>query len=207
MIKKLFERYLPDPVQLRRSKTLRFLGRKLLYPGLWSLNRRAVALAVFVGVFISFIPIPFQMPLASCAAVAVRCHLPLAVALVWISNPLTMPVIFYTTYKIGCFLLDTPVDTEQFQFSLQWLAHELHIIWLPLYVGSLFSGFVIASLCYIGVRMAWRYRLVLAYRNRRKKRKQRYFFERCEDSSSTDDPEPKGFEEARKRSASEAPRA
>lgn len=61
-----------------------------------------------VGVFTSFLPLPGQMVIAALLALWLRCNLPLSIILVWISNPITMPAIFYSTYKLGAWILGTP---------------------------------------------------------------------------------------------------
>ena len=171
MARKLIQRYLPDPAQIRENKSLKFLGDHLLNPNLWHLNRRSVALAFFIGILVAFIPIPFQMVVSACLALIVQCNLPVSVALVWITNPVTMPIMWYTTYKIGCFILQTPVATHTgFHVSLEWLTAEFSRIWLPLYLGSFLTGLFFAIISYIGIRLFWRWHIVRAWRQRQKSR-------------------------------------
>ncbi|MCL6269790.1 DUF2062 domain-containing protein [Sansalvadorimonas sp. 2012CJ34-2] len=170
MARKLIQKLLPDPAVIRENKSLQFLGEHLLDPNLWHLNRRSAALAFFVGVFVCFIPMPFQMVLAAFLALLVRCNLPLSVALVWISNPVTMPVMFYFTYKIGCYILQTPVSSEEFHMNLQWLHHEIGRIWMPLYAGSLITGLVVATLSYFGIRLFWRWHIIRSWKQRKKRK-------------------------------------
>ena len=101
MPRKFLKRYLPSASEVRSRRSLRILGELLHDPNVWHLTRRSVSTAVAVGVFSAFVPVPFQMPLAAVLAIALRCNLPLAVALVWISNPMTMPAIFFFTYTVG----------------------------------------------------------------------------------------------------------
>ena len=49
----------------------------------------------------AFLPVPFQMVLAALGALWRRVNLPLAVALICITNPLTMAPAFYLCYKVG----------------------------------------------------------------------------------------------------------
>ncbi|WP_281646962.1 DUF2062 domain-containing protein [Parendozoicomonas sp. Alg238-R29] len=171
MARKLIQRYLPDPAQLRENKSLKFLGDHLLNPNIWHLNRRSVALAFFVGILIAFIPIPFQMVVAACLALLIRCNLPVSVALVWITNPVTMPIMWYTTYKIGCFILQTPVAPHHgFEISLEWLTAEFARIWLPLYLGSFLTGLFFAIISYVGIRLFWRWHIVRTWKQRQKNR-------------------------------------
>ncbi len=167
MLKKILQRYLPNHDSLRANKYLQFLGSRLLNSNLWHLNRRSAAKAFLVGVFVAFIPIPFQMVLAAILAVYLCCNLPLSVALVWITNPLTMPFIFYFSYKVGCFVLDIPPNDAGFHFSWDWLMSQLSRIWLPLYLGSFICGIIFAVSSYFIIRLLWRIYVVRAWKKRK----------------------------------------
>ncbi|WP_067520964.1 DUF2062 domain-containing protein [Endozoicomonas ascidiicola] len=170
MAKKLIQRYLPEPHTIKENRYLRFLGSALHNANLWQLNRRSAATAFFVGIFVAFIPMPFQMVLAACLAILFRCNLPLSVALVWITNPLTMPAIFYFTYKIGCLILQVPVNESSFELTLQGLGSGLARIWKPLYLGSAISGVVLGFISYTMIRIIWRWNVIVNWRQRNKRR-------------------------------------
>ena len=72
---------------------------------LFHLSRRSVSLGVMVGLFWAFTPIPFQMLPAAITAWIIRANLPLSVALVWISNPVTVPPLLLIAYGIGSWIL------------------------------------------------------------------------------------------------------
>ena len=69
MAKKLIRRYLPDPHKIRDHKHLRLFGTLLHDPNLWHLNRRSVSGAFAVGLFMAFVPMPFQMIPAAALAI------------------------------------------------------------------------------------------------------------------------------------------
>jgi uncharacterized protein (DUF2062 family) len=170
MLKKSIKRIMPDHQMIRNHKHLRIFGALLHDPNLWHLNRRSVAGAFAVGLFMAFVPVPFQMVLAAAAAIVVRVNLPLSVVLVWITNPLTMAPMFYGTYKLGAWLLNRTPHHFEFQLTFEWLGHELGSIWQPFLLGCFVAGLASAILGYTVIRLLWRWHIVRAYQERRRKR-------------------------------------
>lgn len=113
MPRRFLQRYMPKPETLSRQRSLRFMSHLIADPGLWILSRRSVANAFSVGLFSAMLPIPFQMVVAAFGAWVLRCNLPLSVGLVWITNPLTMPLIFYGNYRLGAWLMQAPAERRQ----------------------------------------------------------------------------------------------
>ena len=149
MPKKFMKRYLPTPERVRSIESLHFLGDILHEPNLWHINRHSVARAFLVGIFLTFIPMPFQMVAAAFFAIWFNANLPLSVVLVWISNPVTMPPMFYFNYKIGAWILDRPVLNFEIQLSWSWLSGRLMDIGIPLYLGSVLVATCSACLAYL----------------------------------------------------------
>jgi uncharacterized protein (DUF2062 family) len=90
MPKSFFKRYLPDRHKISEIKALDFLGEKLHRPNLWHLNRRSVSRAFGIGLWAMWTPpLPWQQIIAAALAIYFDANLPIAVALVWITNPLT----------------------------------------------------------------------------------------------------------------------
>lgn len=156
MPRRVIRKYLPHPERVRRHKHLRLFGERLHEPNLWHLNRASVSRAVAIGLFMAFIPIPFQMVPAALGAILFAANLPMAVALVWITNPLTMPPVFYFCYRVGAWLLDTPAREFQFELSLAWFGTELLRVWEPLLLGCLLTAITAAAAGYYAVRGLWR---------------------------------------------------
>lgn len=174
MPKKLIKRFTPDHSTIRDHKHLRFFGSLLHDPNLWHMNRRSASGAFAVGLFTAFVPVPFQMLLAAAGAILFRVNLPLSIALVWITNPLTIPPMFYFTYRLGVWLLGAPAGTDEFHFELSydWLVTGLGAIWEPFLLGCFVTGSVSGLLGYMTIRGLWRLHLVRHY-NERKARRQR----------------------------------
>ncbi len=162
---------MPDPEVIRRHPSLRCLGVLLERGCLWRLNRHSVALAFMIGLFAAFIPLPFQMLIAAALAIFIQANLPIAVALVWVTNPLTMPVLFFLCYKIGAWILGLPPQDFDFHLSTQWLLHGVAETWKPFLLGCLVSGLSLGVMGYFGIQLAWRGYVVYRRRHRRHSRR------------------------------------
>ncbi len=167
MPRKLLKRYLPSEHHLRDARSMGLLHSYFREPSLWHLHRRSVANAFAIGLFMAWVPVPFQMLLAGLAAVLARVNLPISVGLVWITNPITIPPMFYFAYRVGAQLLGAEPLTFEFELSLGWLWHGLTQVWQPFLLGC-FTMAVVSSLAgLIFVRVFWR---VYVVRRRRRKR-------------------------------------
>lgn len=169
MPRKLIKRWFPDLHLVRRHKSLHLFGDLLHSPNLWHLNRRSVAGGFAVGLFSAFVPIPFQMILAAAIAIVSRVNLPISVVLVWVSNPITMPPMFYSAFKLGQWVLDEAPGEFNFELSLDWLRTELTDIWQPFLLGCLLMGTASAVMGYAGIRLYWRYLVVQRLEKRRRR--------------------------------------
>lgn len=173
MPRRLLQRYLPRPEVLRRRRSLRFVSHLIGNPSLWVLTRRSVANAFSVGLFSALLPIPFQMLVAAFGAWLVRCNLPLAIGLVWITNPLTMPLIFYGNYRLGAWLLDVPVREAPDRISTRWIAEQLVDILPTLALGSLVAAVGIAALANLVIRLVWRWQVSRSWKARARRRRRK----------------------------------
>jgi len=168
MPKKFLKRYMPDHRKIREHRHLnRIFGTLLHDPNLLHLNRRSVAGAFAVGLFMAFVPLPTQMLMAAGTAILFRVNLPLSVGLVWVSNPLTIPPLFYFCYRLGAWILGTLVLDIEFEMSWRWLAAEMAHIWQPFLLGCAVAGVSAAALGWAGVRLAWRLHLIRHLKRRK----------------------------------------
>jgi uncharacterized protein (DUF2062 family) len=171
MPKEFIKKYLPNPESIKNNKSLAFLGPIIHDPNLWHLNRHSVTKAFAIGLFWAAIPMPLQMLAAALCAVKFKANLPLAVALVWISNPITMPPIFYSEYLLGAWILDLPQSPFEYELSLSWLKEKLYEIGIPLYFGSFITGLIASLLGYFIISVAWKRSIVKKWHKRKEKRK------------------------------------
>lgn len=170
MPRKFIKRHVPNAAYFREKSGLSFLGDQLHRPCLWHFNRRSVSKAVAIGLFCTWIPIPFQTIIAALLATLLSANLPLSVVLVFITNPITIPPMFYFAYRVGAWLLGIPSETMHFSFSLEWVSATLKHSWQPLLVGTLVMGVLSSVIGYIGVRIAWRSFILRQWHERCQKR-------------------------------------
>lgn len=171
MPKKFIKKYMPEHHTIRNHKHLKVFGRLLHDGNLWHFNRRSVSGAFAVGLFCAFIPLPLQMVFAAAFAILSRVNLPISVSLVWITNPITMPPIFYAAYKVGAFVLGQEAISSDYQLTAEWFTEQLHLIWQPLLLGCLICGTISAFIAYTTIRLLWRLHIIRHIKERRLRRK------------------------------------
>lgn len=184
MPKRFFHRYLPSPGTIREHPALRPISRWLHEPDLWHMNRRSVSGAALIGLFCAFLPIPFQMLPAAALAIACRANLAVCIALVWLTNPITMPPVMFLSYELGAWILDRHVEIANLSFDWEWLSENMADIGLPVLVGSLVCGLAAGLTGYMIVRVTWRLHVISRWRLRRDQRRLRQLL-------AKKDPDPK----------------
>ncbi len=167
MAKQFIRRITPDHETIRNHKHLQIFGELLHDANLWHLNRRSAAGAFAVGLFMAFVPVPMQMVFSAGLAILIRVNLPLSVALVWITNPITIPPIFYGCYLIGTWVLRQPPQDFDFSLSGEALWHSVELIWEPLLLGCLLCSTLSAIIGYFSVQWLWRWHILQQLKKRR----------------------------------------
>lgn len=169
MPKKIIKKLLPDHNTIKNNKHLQIFGDLLHHGNLWHLNRKSVAKAFAVGLFFAFIPVPFQMVLSAGVAIIVHANLPLSIALVWITNPITMPAIFYFCYFVGALLIGAPEKEFAFEASWQWVVDSVSTIGPSFLLGCGVLATVFSMIGYFGIQALWRYSVVKEWNKRQDK--------------------------------------
>lgn len=102
-------RPLPRRSNLPRYPVIRwFANVARRRPHLWSFDERPVRRSIYVGAVIAFLPVyGLQILLAFWAAVILRANLALTCGLQLVTNPLTAGPLYYLTYRVGTFLIET----------------------------------------------------------------------------------------------------
>jgi len=161
MISNFASRFVPSKDMIVGNRAIARLGKRIYKPCLWRKNRRTITRACAIGLFFAFIPTPFQMVFAAIAAVFFNAYLPLSVGLVWITNPLTMPPIFYLAYRLGEVIIGSnvhslsPLSPENAGSSL-----------VSLFVGSFFIAISFSIFAFLSTHLAWRFFIGRRWKNR-----------------------------------------
>ncbi|SJM92128.1 conserved hypothetical protein [Crenothrix polyspora] len=169
-IQKMLDRFVPNPDVIKHHKSLQFLGDKLHDPNLWHLSRRSISMAFAVGLFCAWIPTPTQMAFAAMGAIYFRANLPISVVLVWITNPITMPPLFYFAYRVGLSFMNLESPSDNFKFSLEGMWSGLGDVWQPFLVGCLIMGITCSTAGYHGMRYFWAQQIHKKWEERKAKR-------------------------------------
>ncbi|MDP2560284.1 DUF2062 domain-containing protein [Psychrobium sp. 1_MG-2023] len=170
MPRKTIKRMMPDHQKIKEHKHLRHLGSRLHDPNLWHLNRRSASGAFAVGLFFAWMPVPMQMLLAAFSAVFFRVNLPLSVVLVWISNPITMPPMFYGAYLLGAKIMGVETQEFSFEISIEWLVASVSTIGPPFLLGCVIVGAISSLLGYTIIRLLWRASVVKEMKQRQNRK-------------------------------------
>lgn len=163
-MKKFLNKYLPSHKKVKSHSTLKLFGSRLNDPSLWTIHRRSIPKAAAIGIFCAYIPLPIEMLLAAVLAWQFRAYMPLAVALVWVSNPLTWFILYSPPYWLGSILLETERVALK-ELNISAFTDQFY----ALFLGCLIFGTIMSAAAYILSRVIWRMIAI----NRMEKREQR----------------------------------
>ncbi|GLS84167.1 hypothetical protein GCM10007894_21440 [Paraferrimonas haliotis] len=121
----------------------------------------------------AWMPIPFQMVFAAGFAILFQVNLPLAVVLVWVTNPVTMPVMFYFAYITGAALLGEQADKFKFELSWNGIIESFAHMGPAFFFGCLVLGLISALLGFFLGRIVWRYSVLFARKRKLDERSKR----------------------------------
>jgi len=118
-----------------------------------AVNRTMVTRALFIGLFIALIPMPMQMLVVILMMRFFKFNVPLAVLLCWITNPITMPFIFYIEYVVGSYILNT--DIVAMEMTTEWFNNNFATIFIQLYAGAFLLATSISGSLYFITNYLW----------------------------------------------------
>ncbi|PID50685.1 MAG: ATP-binding protein [Proteobacteria bacterium] len=167
MPKHLFKKLAPHPDVIRNNRFLRPLAAYIHSPWLWHFNRHNVANALAIGLFCMWLPIPTQSVVAAMLAILLRANLPLSVLAVFITNPITMPPMFYFAYRLGCALLSVDPALNHLGMSFEAIWNTLTHSWKPLLLGCLILSMISSLTAYFSVHLFWRLHIIQRIKERK----------------------------------------
>ncbi len=170
MPKHLFKKLAPHPDIIKGNKHLGWIGHSLHLPSLWHFNRHNIALAFAIGLFWMWVPCPPQTVFAAATAVMLRANLPLSVALVFITNPITIPPLYYFAYEFGATILNQQIEEVKFELTFDWFQASVSSIWWPMLLGCLLLGVISAIIGYFSIHLFWRMHIIQRMKARRERK-------------------------------------
>lgn len=167
-MKRRFKKITPDRLWLEKHKVLKPIAHWLAEPKIWHFNRRAIALGVAIGLFFGSLPIAGQMLLAAVVAVSTKSNMPIAIVATWISNPFTMPFLYTANYRFGAWLLDRQaLHLKDINWTVEGLIKMGGEILVPLFLGSVVVGVILALVGFVLIRLLWRLHIVSLLQSRK----------------------------------------
>ena len=130
MIRKLFKK------SQANNKIKDFINKYKIPREYLSVNRKSISRGIFIGLFWGFIPMPMQMLAVLAITPFIKFNVPIAITIVWLSNPITMPFMYYMEYQTGNFLLGNG-SLDNIELTLDWFSNNWDKIVTPLYVGTI----------------------------------------------------------------------
>ena len=127
---------------------------------------RHIAIGMAIGVFVGVTPtIPFHTVIALALAFIFRGSKPAAAIGVWFANPVTIPVFYIGSFKLGTLILNKPIPFDvKFESITELMSLGLDVT-IAIIVGGAILGILPAIIVYILT-----YRIMIRVREKAKKR-------------------------------------
>ena len=148
MIRKIFKQ------KQSNGKIKAFIQKYKIPQEYLSVNRKSISRGVLIGLFWGFIPMPMQMLAVLAMTPFTKFNVPIAISMVWLSNPITMPFMYYMEYQTGNFLLGSE-GLDTIELTLSWFSNNWNRILLPLYVGTVPYSVGASTLIYFIINKLW----------------------------------------------------
>ena len=150
MIRKFFKKN-----SQKSSKFDDFLAKYNLPKAYFATTRKTITRGLLVGLFWGFIPMPMQMGGVILTTPLFKFNVPIGLATVWLSNPITYPPLWYLEYLTGNLMLGRE-GISNIELTMEWFQNHWDDIVVPLYVGTAFYSTVVSYLIYLLVNWLWK---------------------------------------------------
>lgn len=129
---------------------------------------RYIAMGMAIGVFVSITPtIPFHTVIAVALAFVLKGSKPAAAIGVWFANPVTIPLFYFYSYKVGTYFLNKSIPFDTRFESIKELMTLGFDVTIAMIAGGAILGIIPAIIAYFVT-----YKLFQAIREKAKRRKQ-----------------------------------
>ena len=137
-----------------KGKIDTFLDKYNLPRAYFNINRKMITRGVAIGLFWGFVPMPMQMLAVIAITPFIRFNVAIAIAMVWLSNPFTMPPMYYMEYLTGNLILGRE-GIANIELTMEWFSANIGDIFVPLYVGAAFYSIAVSTLVYFALNWLW----------------------------------------------------
>jgi len=148
MIRKIFKK------KQANGKIDQFIKKYKIPREYLSTNRKSISRGILIGLFWGFIPMPMQMLAVISMTPFFKFNVPIAISMVWLSNPITMPFMYYMEYQTGNFILGHE-GLENIELTLNWFSNNWDTILIPLYVGTIPYSVFVSLFVYYVINRLW----------------------------------------------------
>ncbi len=148
MIRKLFKK------KQSNGKIKAFIKKYKIPREYLSTNRKSISRGILIGLFWGFIPMPMQMLAVLAVTPFIKFNVPVAISMVWLSNPITMPFMYYMEYQTGNFLMGNE-SLDNIELTLDWFSNHWDKIIIPLYVGTIPYSMGVSTIIYFIINKLW----------------------------------------------------
>jgi uncharacterized protein (DUF2062 family) len=165
------KRITPPRHALERRWYLRPFTTLVVDRGCWCFNRTRVINAFSLGLLIAFVPptplLPLHLTLCVVLGMLFRLNLPVLIATVFVSNPLTWFPQIAGSLWVGAKLMGVNLMPVLHDLSHRSFRAELRELWAPLLLGALVLGVCAAGAGYVLAQALWRGRVLYRLHRRR----------------------------------------
>ena len=137
----------------KHPKIKNFLKKTKIPNQYFATNKKMISKGVLIGLVIAFIPMPMQMAFVLTIIPFTKFNVPIALAMCWLSNPLTMPLMYYIEYLTGAYIMG--IETQNIKITIDWFMQNIDNIFIPLYIGTAFYSIFISTSIYMIINFLW----------------------------------------------------
>jgi uncharacterized protein len=139
--------------------------------GCWAFKRTRVINAFSVGLLVAFVPptplLPLHLTLCLVLGIVFRLNLPVLLATVFVSNPLTWAPQVAGSIWVGAKLMGLNLMPMLHGLSHRNFRTQIQQLWEPLLLGALVLGVCAAAAGYLLAQCVWRGRVIYRLHRRR----------------------------------------